>query len=336
VSAAVPDMAVARERIRNRLRRRYRRGVDPLAYLLDGPRAKDAFTLRAVLDPPWCLRIEDRAPLAVVAMVRGQAWVWPDDAAPIQLLPGDVAIARGPDPYTVADDLANPVQVVIRPGDRCTTPDGTDLHDAMSLGVRTWGNSATGGTVMLVGTYHSDGELSQRLLRCLPALAVLHDDPATAPLVALLAGEMRREEPGQSVVLDRHLDLLLITALRAWFARPDARPPAWYTASADPVVGPALRLLQQSPGHPWTVTDLAAKAGVSRAALARRFTALVGEPPMAYLTGWRLSLAADLLREPDMTLAAIASRVGYATPFALSTAFKRVRGMSPEQYRKYP
>jgi AraC-like DNA-binding protein len=308
--------------------------VDPLAYLLDGPRARDAFTLRAVLDPPWCMRVEDRAPLAVVAMVRGHAWVRPDGAAPVQLRPGDVAIARGPDPYTVADDLADPVQVVIRPGDRCTTPDGSDLHDAMSLGVRTWGNSATGRTVMLVGTYHADSELSQRLLRCLPALAVLHDEPTAAPLVALLASEVQREELGQSIVLDRQLDLLLITALRAWFARPDSSPPAWYNASADPVVGPALRLLHQSPGHPWTVADLAARAGVSRAALGRRFTAVVGEPPMAYLTGWRLTLAADLLREPDLTLAAVARRVGYATPFALSAAFKRVRGISPEQYRR--
>jgi len=81
------------------------------------------------------------------------------------------------------------------------------------------------------------------------------------------------------------------------------------------------------------VATLAAEVGVSRAALARRFTELVGEPPMAFLTGWRLTLAADLLREPDATVGAVARQVGYGSPFALSAAFKRVRGVSPRQHR---
>jgi AraC-like DNA-binding protein len=82
------------------------------------------------------------------------------------------------------------------------------------------------------------------------------------------------------------------------------------------------------------VAELAAKTGVSRAALARRFTALVGEPPMTFLTGWRLALAADLLREPDATVGAVARQVGYGSPYALSTAFKRARGVSPQQHRR--
>jgi AraC-like DNA-binding protein len=149
----------------------------------------------------------------------------------------------------------------------------------------------------------------------------------------LLAEEIGRDEPGQQSVLDRLLDLLLIAVLRAWFARPDAAAPAWYRAHGDPVVGTALRLLQHNPAHPWTVASLAAASGVSRAALARRFTDLVGEPPMTFLTGWRLALAADLLREPDATLGAVARQVGYGTAFALSAAFKRVRGISPRQHR---
>lgn len=81
--------------------------------------------------------------------------------------------------------------------------------------------------------------------------------------------------------------------LRTWFARPGAEAPGWYRAMGDPVVGRALRLLQDAPAHPWTVAGLAAGTGVSRAGLARRFTELVGEPPMAYLTGWRFAVAAD-------------------------------------------
>jgi AraC-like DNA-binding protein len=99
------------------------------------------------------------------------------------------------------------------------------------------------------------------------------------------------------------------------------------------VVGRALRMLHNNPAHRWTVATLAAEIGVSRAALARRFTELVGEPPMTFLTGWRLALAADLLREPDATVGAVARQVGYGSPFALSTAFKRVRGVSPRQHR---
>jgi AraC-like DNA-binding protein len=98
-------------------------------------------------------------------------------------------------------------------------------------------------------------------------------------------------------------------------------------------VGPVLRLLHNSPQEPWTVARLAQEAGVSRAALARRFNELVGEPPMAYLTGWRITLAADLLREPGATVGSVAPQVGYGSSFALSTAFKRVRGVSPQQHR---
>ncbi|WP_422733301.1 AraC family transcriptional regulator [Micromonospora sp. WMMD558] len=306
--------------------------MDPLTGLLDGPRARGAFLLRSMLDPPFSLRIEDRAPLTVVALVRGDAWLVPDDGPAVRLHPGDVAVLRGPDGYLVADDPATPPQVVIHPGQRCTTIHGESLAESMALGVRTWGTSPTGATVLLTGTYQLPGEPGRRLLTALPPLVTVNGDDWRSPLVALLADEVTRDAPGQAAVLDRLLDLLLIAALRHWFARPGAAP-AWYVAAADPVVGPALRLLQNDPARPWTVATLAAEVGVSRAALARRFTDLVGEPPMTYLTGWRLALAADLLREPDATLGAVARRVGYGSPFALSTAFRRVRGVSPRDHR---
>jgi AraC-like DNA-binding protein len=308
--------------------------MDALSGLLDGPRAQGAFLLRSVLDPPWSMRIQDQAPLTLVALVRGEAWVIPDTGDAVSLHPGDVAIIRGPAPYTVADDPVTPPQVVIHPGQRCTTPEGEDLVEAMEwLGVRTWGNSPAGSTVLLSGTYELRGEVSQRLLRVLPTLMVLPGDAWDSPLVGLLGEEIVKDEPGQEIMLDRLLDLLLIAVLRAWFARPGAEAPAWYRAGSDPVVGRALRLLHNNPAYPWTVARLAAESGVSRAALARRFTELVGEAPMTFLTGWRLALAADLLREPDTTVGAVARKVGYGSPFALSTAFKRVHGISPQQHR---
>jgi AraC-like DNA-binding protein len=191
---------------------------------------------------------------------------------------------RGPGHYLVADDPASPPNVIIWPGQRCTTVGGEELAEQMSLA-------------------------------CAPG--------ATAPTAA-------QDDPGQEAVLDRLLDLLLISVLRAWFARPGA--PGWYRAYGDPVVGRALRLLHHNPAHPWTLAELAGQCGASRATLTRRFSAMVGEAPMSFLTNWRISLAADLLREPGASLGAVAHRVGYRTPFALSTAFKRVRGVSPQQY----
>jgi AraC-like DNA-binding protein len=186
---------------------------------------------------------------------------------------------------------------------------------------------------MLIGTYQMRGEVSRRLLEALPSLVVLPDGAWNRSLVPLLGDEIVKDDPGQEVVLDRLLDLLLISVLRTWFARPDSGAPAWYRADSDPVVGRALRMLHNNPAASWTVASLAAATGVSRAALARRFTDLVGEPPMSYLTGWRLTLAADLLREPDATVGAVARQVGYSSPFALSAAFKRVRGISPQEHR---
>ncbi|SCE13151.1 AraC-type DNA-binding protein [Streptomyces sp. BpilaLS-43] len=308
--------------------------MDALAGLLDGPRARGAFLLRMVMDPPWSVRIEDRAPLCLMSVTRGEAWVLPADGAePVRLRPGDVAVARGPAPYTVTGTPGTDPHARIGPGGLCTTLRGEPLAESMRLGVRTWGNASDGATAVLVGTYLLDGEISRRLLDALPPLLALGSDDRSGPLLALLDTEIARDEPAQSVVLDRLLDLLLIAVLRTWFARPGAEGPAWYRAMGDPVVGRALRLLQNEPAHPWTVAALAARTGVSRAGLARRFTELVGEPPMAYLTGWRLALAADLLRETDATVESVARKVGYGGSFAFSTAFKRVRGQSPQEYR---
>jgi AraC-like DNA-binding protein len=314
----------------------YRAWMDSLAGLLDGPRARGAFLLRSVMVPPWSIRIQDEAPLTLLAVARGHAWVVPDSGEPVRLDPGDVAVVRGDDPYTVADDPATAPAIVIHPGQRCTTVSGESLAEPMSLGVRTWGNDPVGSTTMLTGTYQMSGEVSTSLLAALPDVLVLRADEWDCPLLPLLAAEVVKDEPGQEAVLDRMLDLVLIAVLRTWFARTESTRPSVFAAYADPMVGRALRLLQNNPAHAWTVAELAGAVGASRAALARRFSVLVGESPMAFLTGWRLALAADLLREPRTTIAAVARQVGYGSPFALSTAFKRSRGMSPQEYRRRP
>ncbi|MBI3690364.1 MAG: helix-turn-helix transcriptional regulator, partial [Mycolicibacterium aromaticivorans] len=173
---------------------------------------------------------------------------------------------------------------------------------------------------------------SGRLLGALPDVAVLRAAEWSSPLPQALAAEAVRDGPGQEAFLDRLLDLLLLDFLRTWFSRPD-NAPQWWTAEADALVGPAIRLMYNDPAHPWTVANLAAVVGSSRASFARRFSALVGESPIAFLTAWRLALAADLLSSSDLTVGAVARHVGYGTPFALSTAFKRAHGLSPAAFR---
>ncbi|MET0424941.1 MAG: AraC family transcriptional regulator [Actinoplanes sp.] len=311
--------------------------MDALTGLLDGPRARGAFLLRSILDPPWSLRIQDGSPLSLVTMARGAAWIMKAGAAPARVGPGDVAVVSGVAPYTLADDPATAPQVVIHPGQRCESVDGSALT-LTDLGVRTWGAGPDGGTVMISGTYQMHSEIGRRLLDALPGLLIR---PAGAgaddALIELLAREMDGTGPAQELVLDRLLDLVLVSVLRSWLATPAEGVPGWHRAQGDPVVGPALRLIHDAPAYGWTVAGLAARTGVSRASLARRFSDVVGEPPMAYLTGWRITLAADLLRqEEEATIAAVARRVGYGSAYALSTAFKRERGVSPQEYRRQP
>ncbi|WP_280435877.1 AraC family transcriptional regulator [Nocardia carnea] len=305
--------------------------MDALAALLEGPRARGAFVLRSKLSPPWSLRIQDESPLTLVAVVRGWAWVLTADGEQRRVEAGDVAVIRGPQPYTVADDPATEPQILINPGQVTTTLDGEVLCETMSLGVRQWGNDSDGETVFVTGSYEYVGAVSRRLLRALPPMLVLPRGRSDDRLLDLLTDETVKDLPAQGVVLDRLLDLLLISTLRSWFSGTEAAP--WYHAYGDPLVGKALRLLQHNPAHPWTVAALAQEVGASRAALARRFTELVGEPPMAFLTEWRLDLAADLLQGTEDTVEAIARRVGYGSAFALSTAFKRHFGVSPREHR---
>src|ERR1700737_221438 len=301
--------------------------------MLHGVRARGAFTLRLMLDPPWSMRVQDAAPLTLICLTHGEAALIPDHTdGPILLRPGDVVLARGTEHYVFADSPSTPPQVVIHPGQRCTTLSGDDLRFEMAMGVRTWGNSPTGADKAMICAYEGRSEVGARLLDALPTLLVLRSGEWDTPLIDLLAEEAARDVPGQEAFLDRLVDLVLIGVLRTWFDR-DGNAPPWWNTVDDPVGGRALRLMYNQPGHPWTVANLAAAAGCSRAAFARQFTDRVGEPPIAFLTTWRMALAADLLRSSDTTIAAVARQVGYRTPFALSSAFKRAYGVSPNAHR---
>jgi len=285
------------------------------------------------MSAPWCLRVLAESPVTLIAMVEGEAWIVPDEGAAIRIGPGDIAVTRAPAHYNVADSRDTAPTVLIHPGQRCCDVDGRSLLEEMTHGVRTWGNDPQGSTVMLVGAYENLSDISDRLLRALPpVLSVSHAD-WESPLVPLLCEEVVKDEPGQAAVLDRLLDLLLTAVLKAWFGQRDASSPDWWRFQGDRIVERALRLMHERPAHHWTLDTLAAESGASRASLARRFHDLVGEPPMTFLKNWRMAMAADLLCQPDETVSSVAEKVGYSTAFAFSAAFKRVRGINPQEHR---
>jgi AraC-like DNA-binding protein len=294
----------------------------------------------STLHAPWGVEMADETPLSLHAVLRGEVWLTPGGSAggsaerspgasPVRLLQGDVALVHSQAPYRLSDDPATacvPLAAV----------QGRTPGDAV---VQTLGGApGAPGTLLLCGSYRFDGDVCDSLLEALPpVLRVSSGDGRSATslrtALTVLADEIAHEAPGQSAVLDRLLDLLLVFTLRSWFAEAE-RVPRWYRALDDPGVGRALRLMHEDYRRRWTVASLAAAAGLSRAVFARRFAALVGTTPMGYLTGWRMTVAAELLRDGDRTVAAIAREVGYDNEFAFAAAFRRERGVAPGRFRR--
>jgi AraC-like DNA-binding protein len=311
--------------------------MDVLSDLLHRARAENAVVRQLILRPPWSVTIADPFPLSAVAALEGSVTVSlhrpaAGPQAAHTLRPGDCALVKG-GVYTIADSATTPSQVIIRDGvKRFQSAAGTDA--VRVIAARTYGDRQPGAIVMLHGIYRLHGSAGDRLLGLLPDVTVVPAGPRTRGPLELLSVEAERDEPGQDAVLNRLLDLVLVIALRYWGASTGPGLPAWLGAVADPAVGAALAILHDDPRRRWTTAALASKAGMSRAAFSARFTSLVGEPPISYLTGWRMTLAADLLRDTDATVAAVAREVGYESAFAFSAAFKRAHGHSPAAWRK--
>ncbi|MBL1097857.1 AraC family transcriptional regulator [Streptomyces sp. 205] len=322
--------------------------MDLLADLLRHSRARGAAVARSIVQPPWSVCYLDAAPVSIHAVVRGSAWLLMDGEPPRRLHAGDIAIVRGPQPHTLADDPATPAHIVVygpnryapagEPPDRAG--DRPRVSAGHTYGRRRHGDSEgdhqgdrDGDTALIRGAYQCADDVSPWLLESLPPVLVLSGATGAQRILELVGTEVDRPEPVQSVVLDRLLDLLFMVSLRTWSERQDSDPPRWRRAMADPAIGRALQLLHQHPSRPWTVGTLADTVGLSRSGFARRFHTLVGRPPISYLSQLRITLAAELLTEPGQTLDSIARTVGYADAFSLSSTFKRVRGVSPNEYR---
>ena len=310
--------------------------MDTLTEVLDNIRASGALIGQNLLSAPWSVCVEPGATITVAAMLRGDGWILREGAEPVHLGTRDLVVLTGRESAVLASDqvgTAEPTCIVTPDGVRDETAerllDGERLGHAESGG----GSPLLAEHALLAGSFPTSGRIAERLLGALPPLLVVPRAQQRSRALDFLELEIENNEPGQQAVLDRLLDIVLIGALRDWFALPEVSAPAWFGATSDPVVGPALHALHAEPSRDWSVATLARRAKVSRATFARRFTEVMGEPPISYLAGWRLCLAADLLQESESTLASIARQVGYSNAYALSAAFTREYGIRPSQYR---
>lgn len=193
--------------------------------------------------------------------------------------------------------------------------------------------------LMLCGAFHFEYPHDFPLLYRLPELVHVrgaqgHMEPGFADLVQLIVREATSQQPGAEVMLRRLTELLFIQVIRLWVVQQAEASVGWVGVLRDRPISAALDLIHQSPGRRWKVKELAEAAALSRSAFSTRFTELVGEPPMTYLTRWRMLRATRLLKN-EVGMDKIADLLGYESEAAFRKAFKREIGIPPAQYRKY-
>ena len=302
--------------------------MDVLTDMLQRSRARGAAFSHSTARGEWGVRFPEAAQLAVHGILGGEAFAWtdrPGDAR--RVLSGDVVLIRGPSPHQMGHAPA--ADLVPFAGHPVSVPPGGGAL-RMELG------SGSGEpTTFFCGAYRFEGDLCAGLLAGLPVLTVVRPRAGSSLRATLdvFAGELLREGPGQQALLDSLLDVILVQTLREQLSADVDAAPGWFRGMADPGVGAALRAVHADPQREWTVAGLAAEASLSRATFARRFTALLGLAPLAYVTDWRMALAREQLRAGDVGLAAVARSLGYASEFSFAAAFKRHHGVAPGRWR---
>ncbi|GAA1597047.1 AraC family transcriptional regulator [Kribbella hippodromi] len=294
--------------------------MDVLADVVTAMKTGPATSGRSDVRGPWGLRFVRSSGATFHLVLQGTAWLLPPEGDPIPLGPGDaVLLPRGLD-HALADHPDSPL-VDFDP----TMEEPLDGPGARAL--------------LLCGTYRLDRERPHPVLSRLPDVVVVPANPgrhrSLHTAISILGEELDARRPGSAAVVPALVDALLVLILRAWFE--DSNCPTesgWARALTDPAVVQGLELIHEQPGAAWTVAELAAGVGLSRAAFARRFTDAVGEPPLTYLSRWRMTTAARLLRDHDRPLATVAKQIGYTSEFAFAKAFKRDFGVAPGTYRK--
>jgi AraC-like DNA-binding protein len=276
----------------------------------------------------WGVRWTPTPGSAVVyAVAAGTAWLTVPGHDPRRLMPGDAVLLPSGGEHDVSG----------APGLRSPECDHVAAELARGKGEVIRLGEGEAGTHILGASYEYDHAMSTQVLATLPTVVHVRADHVGTCLddtVRLLAREMAHPQMATAVVLDRLVDVLLVQLLRVWLlTRPEEAGDSWLRVLGDPLVTDALTRLHREPGRAWTTDALAAELSVSRATLSRRFLAAAGMAPGAYLTRWRMDLAARRLRDTDEPLETIAHAVGYTSVHAFSRAFSRSRAVPPGRFR---
>ncbi|MFI6323497.1 AraC family transcriptional regulator [Nonomuraea sp. NPDC050556] len=304
---------------------------DVLSDVVAVMRAGEPRSARILWHAPWGQEFPTvRGSAAFQVVLRGSCWLVPSgEGTPVQLHEGDVLFLPHGTGFSLVDDLTTAITEPIC--DPMNDPRFDERYASATVGV-----PSSSSTVTLCGGYQVDPARAHPLMADLPE--IVHLPAGTSPelraAVDLLGGELDSPRLGVDTVIPALLDVLLLYILRTWFTGERGATTGWAAALADPAIATALHAIHETPAAPWTVESLAAQASLSRAAFSKRFTALVGQPPLTYLTWWRLTRAAQLLRASDASLSQVAAQIGYSSEFAFANAFKREYGTAPGRYRR--
>lgn len=297
--------------------------------VLEVTRLATSTVTRAELAPPWGFEIDPSAELAIHIVQRGSCWLHAEGHQhPMRMGEGDVAFIRHGVAHGVTDAPDSP-----------RLPYGHGLDVARDRALTLSPTERLKATRILCAKYSFQPVTAHPLIGQLPPIALIRAPTVQCNrqlhlLTQLLDAEADEAMAGD-LLLPRLIDGLLILVLRAWISEQEEESSGWVSALRNPEVARALSCLHQRPHEPWTVERLAQEVGQSRATLSRRFVSLVGEPPASYLARWRMSLAAHLLSNSDLSIEAVASKVGYESAAALSKAFRRTHGVAPGRFRTW-
>lgn len=299
--------------------------MDPLSQILSLLKPRSYITAGFDAGGDWSLRLDDLAGrIKCYAVMRGRCWLSLEDAEePIEVVAGDCFVLPSGRPVRIASDPALAPMLA----SETLAPD-RDGETVVYNG---------GGDVLLTGSrFEVSGRHAEMLLRNLPPVIHLRAAADQATLrwsIELMMQELREARPAASLMAQHLAHMMLAQTLRLYLSQQSGAEVGWFAGLADPQVGAAVGAMHADSAHGWTLEELASRAGMSRTVFARRFREKMGETPVAYLTRWRMMLAAERLagHEP---LARIAPAVGYESENAFNTAFTRVMGISPRRYAR--
>jgi AraC-like DNA-binding protein len=304
--------------------------MDVLTDVLETVRVVAACYGRLEATAPWGIRVRPGEDAKFHVVLEGHARLVVDGVdEPIELSAGDIVAL----PHGHAHSLIDDPSITAQPLEELLVCRARGDNSVLRVGGG--GQSST----IVSGRFRFEDRKNNPLLSVLPPVITLRGEMGKSvrwlePTLKFIACEAQSGRPGSQTVIARLADVLFIQIVRGHLASLPVDGSGWLGALADAQIGAALGHIHQSPEQDWTVQSLASKVAMSRSAFASRFMRLVGEPPLSYVTKWRMQKAASMLRDGKQTLAQVAAQVGYDSEAAFSKAFKRAVGSAPGAYRR--